>query len=469
MQNSLAGRFRRTFIGDRQFYRTVISLILPIIIQNTVSNVVNLMDNVMVGALGTVEMSGVSIANQLMFVYNLAIFGGIGAAGIYGAQFVGASDWAHFRETVRFRLLIAFGITAIGVSVLYFFRTPLIKLYLTGEGSAEDAALMLEHGKEYLGVILWCMLPFAVSQCYSSALRETGETVLPMISSIAAVLVNLVFNYLLIFGHLGFPMLGVKGAAIATAMSRFVELGILLVASHFTNRFPFMHGLYTNFRLGLKLAKEMAVKSLPLLANEFFWSLGMTTLTAIYSTCGLVVVAALNISSTIANIFNTFFLSTGTAVSVMVGQALGADNIDEAKSLVWKITFFAAALSAVIGAILFVAAAYIPAIYNTEDNVRAMATGFMRTGAVYMVFHAICHCSYFTLRSGGKTFVTMLFDSVYTWVAVVPVAWLLVNNLTLPVNTLYYMGSFVDVLKAVVGVIVVRTGYWARNIAAQHK
>ena len=463
---SPAGWFRRTFIGDRQFYRAVIALILPIIVQNTVSNVVNLLDNVMVGSLGTIEMSGVAIANQLMFVYNLAIFGGIGGAGIFGAQFVGAGDGERFRETVRYRLGIAFLLTALGCAVLYFFRDPLISLYLTGEGSPEEAQAMLRSGHEYLGVILLSLLPFAVSQCYSSSLRETGETVLPMVSSIAAVLVNLVFNYLLIFGKFGFPALGVKGAAIATALSRFVELGILLLFTHAGGRFPFMKGVYSRFRIERKLLGEITVKSMPLLLNEFLWSFGMTTLTAIYSTCGLTVVAALNISSTIANIFNTFFFSTGTAVAVMVGQALGSDDIEGAKLLVWKITFFAVALSASIAVLLYIAAAYIPDIYNTEQSVRALATSFMRTGAVFMVFHAIAHCCYFTLRSGGKTIITMLFDCGYTWIAAVPAAYLLVHTLDLPISTLYFLSMLVDVVKAALGVIVVRTGLWARNIAS---
>lgn len=469
MQRTLSGglwnRFHDTFIGDKKFYRTVLMLVLPIISQNLISNFVNLLDNVMVGQVGTVEMSGVAIANQLIFVFNLAIFGAISGAGIYGAQFAGAANWEGFRQTFRFKILVALGITAISAAIMTVFDDPMISLYLTGEGDAADAAGMLFYGKQYLHVMLWGLLPFALTQSYSSTLRESGHTLLPMIASMTAVLVNLVFNYLLIYGKFGFPKLGVEGAAIATVLSRFVELGIVAIKAH-TNRkkFFFMKGVFRCFRIDKKLAGSIAAKSMPLLANELFWSLGMTTLMQIFSTCGLMVVAGLNIASTITNLFNVFFISTGVAVGVMVGQALGANDIALAKRHAWKLIFFSVCICIVLGSALALSAGVIPNIYRTGAEVRRLATQFMRTSAMYMVFNGITHCCYFTMRSGGKTFITLLFDSVFTWAVCVPYAYFMVHYSGLSIDLLYPLCYLTELLKCIIGVLVVRTGHWAKNM-----
>ncbi len=461
-------RFKNTFIGDKAFYSTVFALIMPIIVQNTVSNFVSLLDNVMVGRVGTLQMSGVAIANQLIFVYSLAIFGAVSGAGIYGAQFAGARDWDGLRHSFRFKLLVAVVITAVGAAVMALWDSPLISLFLTGDGDAADAAAILSYSRSYLAVMLFGLLPFSISQCYSGTLRETGETLLPMLASIAAVLVNLTFNYILIYGKCGFPELGVTGAAIATVLSRFVELGIIVVWTHTHHgKFHFMTGVYRSLKIGKALAKSIAGKSIPLLANELLWSLGITTLVQMFSTRGLTVVAALNISSTITNLFNVFFISMGTAVAVMVGQDLGADDIELAKKHVWKLIFFSVAVCVFIALVLMVAAGYIPAIYKTEADVRDLAAVFMRTSALYMAFNAVAHCCYFTLRSGGKTFVTMLFDSVYTWVVCVPYTYLLVHYTALDIGLLYPVAYLTDALKCVVGLLVVRTGYWAKNIVGK--
>ncbi len=461
------GRFRRTFIGDRAFYKTVLALVLPIIVQNMISNFVNLLDNIMVGQVGTVQMSGVAIANQLLFVFNLTIFGGLSGPGIFGAQFFGAGDNEGLRHTFRFKLWTAALILAVAVTVFLSGDKPLISLYLTGEGNAADAAAMLEYGRSYLKTMLWGLLPFALSQVYSSTLRETGETVLPMKASIAAVFTNLCLNYVLIFGKLGFPALGVVGAAIATVISRFVELGIIVTYTHrHIEKFPFIAGMYRSLKVPGKLALTIFKKGTPLLVNELLWSLGVTTLTQIFSTRGLNVVAGLNISSTIVNLFNVVFISMGVAVAVMVGQALGAGDIPRAKSYVWKLIFFSICTCFVIGGALAAVSPIIPRIYNTTGDVRRLATYFMLTSALYMAFNAIAHCCYFAIRSGGKTFVTFLFDSAYSWVVAVPYAYVLTHFTKLDIFILYPVCYITDAVKSLIGIFVVRTGYWAQNIVS---
>jgi len=460
-------KFRNTFIGDRKFYTTVIMLVLPIIVQNTISNFVNLLDNVMIGQVGTPQMSGVAIANQLIFVYNLTVFGGLSGAGIFGAQFFGAGDHEGLRYTVRFKLWTVVVTLAIATVIFLTFGDQLISLYLTGEGDAAERVAMLKHARSYLHIMLWGLLPFSLSQVYGGTLRETGETVIPMKASIAAVFTNLCFNYVLIYGKFGFPALGVEGAAIATVISRFVELAIIVVYAHkHAGKFQFIEGLYQSMRMPKDLTLSIIRKGIPLLVNELLWSLGMTTLTQIFSTRGLNVVAALNISSTITNLFNVVFVSMGSAVAVMVGQALGANDIPRAKQTAWRLMFFNICVCILVGSVLIALSPVLPYIYNTTDEVRNLATRFMQTSAIYMAVNSVSHCSYFTIRSGGKTFITFLFDSAYTWVIFVPFTYILTHFTSLDILILYPVCYMADIIKCIIGILVVKYGNWAKNMVS---
>ena len=201
----------KRYIGDRAFYRRVMTIVIPIIIQNFITNFVSLLDNIMVGQVGTLPMSGVSIVNQLLFVFYLVIFGATAGAGIFTAQFQGSGDHAGVRSTFRFKFLICTALGIGGVALFACAGTPLIRLFLTGEGAASDANAILEYGQGYLEWMLIGLLPFAITSAYAGTLKETGQTFIPMLAGIIATLVNLVLNYILIFGHFGAPEMGVEG------------------------------------------------------------------------------------------------------------------------------------------------------------------------------------------------------------------------------------------------------------------
>ncbi len=236
---------RKKYFGDKKFYAMVLAVAMPIMIQNAITNFVGLLDNIMVGRVGELPMSGVAIVNQLLFVFNLCIFGAVSGPGIFTAQFHGARDDEGIRHTFRFKLMICGMIATVGICLFAFASEPLISLYLKGEGTPEDIAATLFYGKEYLKIMLWGLVPFALTNIYSGTLRETGETMVPMTGGIAAVLVNLFFNYVLIFGHFGLPAMGVKGAAVATVISRYVELAIVAGWTHLNSaKKPFIRGAY---------------------------------------------------------------------------------------------------------------------------------------------------------------------------------------------------------------------------------
>lgn len=458
----------KKFIGDKQFYKTVLAVAVPIMIQNGITNFVALLDNIMVGQIGTEQMSGTAIANQILFVFNLCIFGILSGPGIYGAQFFGKGSHEGVRQTFRFKLYASIITLAAGIFILTFFGEPLVSSYLTGSGEEGDKALTLKSGMEYLQVMIVGLIPFTVTQMYSSTLRETNRTIPPMLAGMAAVLTNLFLDWVLIFGKLGAPEMGVKGAALATVISRFIECGIVVVWTHLnsgTNQF--IKGAYGKVHIPGQLVKSIIIKGLPLAANEALWSSGMATLNQCYSRRGLEVVAASNISSTIGNIFNVIFIALGSTVGIIVGQILGSGDMKKAKETDTKLIFFTVAAGAVTGGAMALFSDVFPNFYNTTDSVRQLAAVFITVSGCIMPMHAFIHASYFTMRSGGRTFITFLFDSAFMWAVMIPTALALVTFTELDIIPLYIICQLVDIIKVIVAVILLKKGIWLKNIVTE--
>ena len=457
----------RRYIGDKAFYRRVLGVALPIIIQNGITNFVSLLDNIMVGQVGTLQMSGVSIVNQLLFVFNLCVFGAISGAGIFTAQFFGSQDHEGVRYTFRFKFLVSMGLVLVGVAVFLLAGQPLIRLYLLGDGDPRDVAITLAYGSDYLRIMLLGLLPFALASAYSGTLRETGQTMVPMVGGIVAVFVNLLLNYILIFGHLGLPAMGVRGAAVATVVSRYVELAIVAGWTHLNGeRNPFIQKAYRSMRIPGKLLKDIIIKGMPLLINEALWSLGMAFLNQCYSVRGLDVVAAMNIATTLNNLASVVFLSMGNTVGIIIGQMLGAGKpAEEVRDADNKLIAVAIVSCLAFGGLMAACGHMFPQIYNTTDEVRWIATRIIWICAAFMPIHSYCNATYFTLRSGGQTMVTFLFDSCYVWVCSVPLAFCLSRFTALPIVWLYLACSCMDFLKCGIGYVMLRRGTWIQNLA----
>ena len=455
----------RKLIGDRAFYRTVLTITIPIIIQNGITNFVNLLDNVMVGRLGTEQLSGVGIANQLIFVFTLCIFGGLSGAGIFTAQFFGKGDRDGLRYSIRFKLYTVLAILAVGGAILVPFGEDLITLFLTEGDTTGDVAVTLYYGREYLKIALIALVPMALTQVYANTLRETGQTLPPMVASIVAVCTNALCNWLLIFGIGPFPALGVVGAAWGTVIARVLELSIVVIWSHANARkVPFFKGLYRSLYIPSRLVGQITVKTLPLMVNELLWSSGMTVLSQCYSTRGLAAVAAVNIAVTIANVFNIVYMSMGSAVAIIVGNQLGAGQIEEAKDTDRKIIAFSCVLCAAIGALMAAMSPLFTVFYNVTPEVKELAAVMIVVYAALMPISSFAHNCYFTLRSGGQTFITFLFDSAYVWAVSVPTGLLLSRLTGLPIIPLFIVCNSLELGKCVIGVFMLRSGKWAKKL-----
>ncbi len=456
--------FKR-YIGDKAFYKYVLAIALPIMLQNGITNFVNMLDNIMVGQIDTVQMAGVSVANQIIFVFNLSLFGAVSGAGLFGTQFFGKKDFEGLRYSFRFKIIFCILLAAFGVGLFLLFGSDLVLLFLKNDSNATNIALALKSGSNYLNIMLIGLVPFAVTQSYSSTLRECGETVLPMKAGIAAVLVNLSFNYILIFGNFGAPKLGVVGAAIATVLSRFVEVTIVVIWTHtHKKQFPFIKGVYKSFYVPRKLMADMCAKGAPLMFNETLWSIGVAMVNQRYSTRGIDVVAAINISQTFWNVFSVAFMATGSAIGIIIGHLLGAGKFSEVKSTTRKLIAFSLLVSVVVGVVFLCFAQFIPSFYKTNDQVRAYATGIMTISACMMPVTSFIHASYFTIRSGGKALVTFLFDGFFMCAITLPIAFVLSKYTSISILPLYFCCQAVDFIKCIIGFFLLKKGSWIRNI-----
>ncbi|MCI8800835.1 MAG: MATE family efflux transporter [Lachnospiraceae bacterium] len=464
----MAGRFGKKFIGDKAFYKMVLAVAVPIMIQNGITNFVGLLDNIMVGQVGTEQMSGVAIVNQLLMVYYLCIFGGLAGAGIFTAQYFGQKDDEGIRHTFRYKFWMALILTTGAVLLLLTSGNNLIQMYLNGNNDGGDLAAALHYGKNYLQVMLLGLPAFMMLQIYVSTLRECGETVVPMKAGIAAVTVNLCLNYLLIYGKLGLPALGVVGAAVATVISRYVEAAVVILWTHgHKEKNSYITGIYRTLKVPGYLVGKFFIKGAPLLVNETLWSSGMAMLTQCYSVRGLSVIAGLNIANTINNMFNVVFIALGDAVAIIIGQLLGAGKMEEARDTDNKIIAFSVTCCIGVAILMVFIAPLFPQLYKTTDEVRAVAVQFILAQAVFMPQAAFMHATYFTLRSGGKTIVTFLFDSVFVWCVSVPVAFCLSRMTALPVIAIFAMVQIADWIKCIIGFVLVKKGVWLQNIVTE--
>ena len=261
--------------------------------------------------------------------------------------------------------------------------------------------------------------------------------------------------------------MGVVGAAIATVISRFVECAIIIIWTHrHRDTNPFVDHVYTTWRIPDVLLRQIVVMGLPLLVNELLWSSGMTVLNQCYSMRGLEVVSAVNISTTVSNLFFCAFFSMGNSIAIIIGQLLGAGELEKAIDEDRKLIAFAVALCAVVGVVMALLAPLIPEIYNTSDHVKHIASQLLLVSAVMMPVNAFTNSCYFTLRSGGKTIITFVFDSLYLWALCIPLAFVLSRYTAMPILRMFICVQALEIVKCSIGYYLVKSRKWVKDLVS---
>lgn len=449
----------KRMIGTKEFYKAVMVIALPIMAQQFVTSFVNLIDNVMIGSVGSIALTSVTVANKFYLIYNSTLFGLCGASCIFIAQYYGADDHEKCQEVFDINLFLSLLAGLIFTLLVLFIPTQILQLF-------SKTPIIVETGLSYLKYIKYSYLPFALSMTVMTALRAVGINHLQLKIGIVTVFTNTFLNYILIFGHFGMPSLGVQGAAMATLIARLVELFIYLIVL-FRKKHYFIFNLKGMGHLNFSLMKKMMIKAIPLTLNEIMFSLGNAMIFKAYIRTDEFLVAAISVVDTVLNIAFIVFSGLSSAVSILIGNKLGANQLEEARENSLKLIVFGAFIGAVAGFLLIVSSPFIPHIYHLESQINTTITTMLCIKGCLIPIYVINVCIFFVLRAGGDATSTLIMDSGFLWGANVLVSTVLSLMFSLPLIHLYFIVESLDLIKMFVATYFYRKGKWVRNMTVE--
>ena len=450
----------RPFIGTRAFYKSALAVMIPVTIQQLINNLFNMVDNLMVGSLDVngLAMSAVTVANRPYMIFFGVFFGMCGAAGLMISQYYGADDRKTCQGLFSLQLIIALAASLLFGAVLALFPEKVLRIFVSDPRT-------IELGVSYLRVIWLSYIPVAVSNTCIFSLRSLGQNRQSMIVSLIAMAVNACCNYVLIFGKLGLPALGVQGAAIGTLISRLVEMAFylhLLIRKRSIFRLSF-----TAFRwLKPVQIKAFFLKALPLMLNEILWTCGMNVYFWSYARLSEASLPAVTIGEQLSQISFVMAMGTASAVSVLVGTELGANRLRQAKENCKKLLTLVLCIGAVCVMLCATLGILLPHAYKVTPELRSLATRITLTMGMFAPFNFTYGFCFYCMRAGGDTRSAMLLDSGYMWLVPVPAAVLM--GILLPgkisISTAVLIIQFLMNAKVFIALWTLKKGRWVRNI-----
>lgn len=450
----------RTIFKDKTFLKAMIAIALPITLQNLVASSVNMLDTLMITSLGEESLAAVGLANQVFFFYAVTIFGVATGSSVFVSQFWGKGDVKNIARILGISLAITSVLGALFTLAALFVPEFIMKIF------SEDSEV-IRLGVDYLRIVSLSYIITGISFAYAVASRSIGQAKMPMIASIVSFLVNLIFNYLLIFGKFGFPQLGVKGAAYGTIIARAAEIGLMLYSIYSNkNNNPLAHSFKSMTDWTGDFIRKYFKTAYPVILNEALWSLGTVLYSLAYAKIGTEAAAAVQILNTVQNIFMVLSRGLANACTVMVGNKIGADEEDEAVVYADNFMILSAALGLVLGVLIYFSKDLIliffrnltPSMYNTSRNLLIVlaASFFIRSFNGTLIVGV--------LRGGGDTKFSMLLEMGSVWLVGVPIAFLGVLVFRFPVYYVFLMVNIEEIVKAAIGILRVKSKKWVTNV-----
>ena len=440
---------------NKVFYKTLVVLCIPIIIQNLISTLVNMVDTVMVGSLGEVSVAAIGIANQYFFLFNMALSGIIGGAGIFMAQFYGKGDKDSIKKITGLSVIAALVLGIVFFILAVFFPNLIINFFSHDQ-------LVVKQAREYFLVIGFCYPIMAVSYIFSMGSRSVRNPRLGMVCSSISLVINIILNYVFIFGHFGAPALGVKGAAVATVVARIVEFILLISYVYFIKE-------DYELRFGIKgITKELATtvikKSTPVFLNDTIWAFGSVLYSVAYATAGTSAIAASQIASTTGNFFIMTAVCIAIGSSIMMGNELGANNIDTAVRYSKKFSVLVTIAGLIFGILLISATPLLLKMFSVSDS---LAPDIIKIFKIMGVLMALRTFNTFivigVMRSGGDTKYSLFLEMGCMWLVSLPITFFAAYK-GVPIYILVALTYTEEVAKFIFGVPRAISKKWARNI-----
>lgn len=443
---------------DREFFKNLLILAIPIILQNLIGASLNLLDNLMIGSLGENAIASTGIANQYYMLYYNSTNGIVMGAGIFMAQYWGKKDVKSIYKFMGISLLFSLFTAFLFVIGGVFFSENIMGIF-TKEKIVSDL------GKNYLAAVAPSYIFTSISLTYAMALRSAGYTKIPMYASLIGLIFNGVLNYIFIFGKLGIPTLGVTGAALGTTVARFMEMSFILhtiyvrdkniIAGKLSEMFVFTKDLITKF---IKTAT-------PVVFNDVMWIGGITVYFIAYSKLGTNATATMQISNTINNAFNIFAIGIAIASSIVIGNKIGAGEEKEAKEVAIKINIFGIALGVLVGVIFFIASPFIPLMFKITPETKANVITVLRIMSVLVPvrFFGIVQIIG-VLRGGGDVVYAILVELIAVWGIGVPLSFIGAVYLNYPITIVYALTCLEEPFKMISTIPRLLSGKWIRNL-----
>ena len=443
---------------NKKFYKTLITLCIPIIIQNLLSNLINMIDTVMVGGLGEVSVASIGIANQYFFLYNMALSGIIGGSALFIAQFYGKSDKDNIRKITALSVISSLVLGIIFMLVAIFSPKFIINFFSQDEQVIKIAV-------NYFLIIGFCYPIIAINNVFSMGSRSIRNPKLGMICSTISLSINIILNYIFIFGKLGMPALGASGAALATVIARIIELILLISYIYFIKNDYELRFTFKDIKVINKdLVKAYVSKTIPTFLNDTLWAFGTVLYAVAYSRAGTSAIAASQIASSTGNFFIITAVCVAIGSSIMIGNELGADNIEKAIDYSKKFSKLVTIVGIIFGGLLIISIPMLLKIFSVSPS---LAPDIINIFIIMGVLMALKTFNTFiiigVLRSGGDTKYALFLEMGCMWFVSLPLTFFAAYK-GLPIYILVALTYTEEVAKFIFGVPRVLSKKWAKNI-----
>ncbi|MCX7708380.1 MAG: MATE family efflux transporter [Clostridia bacterium] len=442
---------------DNEFYSNFFRISIPIAMQSFMAASLNLVDNIMVGQLGDASIAGVGLANQFFFILNLILLGVNGASAIFLSQFWGSRNISNIKKILGLSLILAISSAMLFFLVGYLFPEKVLAVF------SKDPEV-IASGSSFLRIISFSYILMAVSSCYATALRTTERVTVPMITSIAALIINTVLNYMLIFGKFGFPALGVAGSATATLIARVIEVIILLVFVYAKNEIVAAK-IKELFDIPISLVKRFMTTSSAVIFKDVIWAVGMTVYMIVYARIGTEAAASINIVNTIRQLAFVLFVGVGNACLIMVGNQIGADSPHTAYRYAKKFLKIAVGLGIITGSLVILLRSVVLSPYNVSQEVIQGANNILLIfgfAIVLDVFNMVSVVG--IMRSGGDINFCIIMDTIAVWLIGLPLAIISGMVLHLQVHWVFAAVTLQELFKFILCFKRVVSRKWINNL-----
>lgn len=457
----------KKFIGPKDFYKVVFSIILPIMLQQLFLSLAGYVDNIMINSFDEAHLAynGVSAANRLMFILNFVWFGLVSAVSIFTAQFFGAGNKEKLKETVRLSTYISIIFGIIGFFVITFLGNFVVNSYIQDETARS-------FGYDYLNWIRWGAVCISLNMTFANAFRSIQKPKIPLQIGIIGILVNVFFNWCFIFGNLGFPCLGAEGAAIATVISKIVEVILYLISMGIYNKDDSLKHTYKKLGVSKGIIKDFIKRGTLIASNELLWSLGMVLLALFYTWKNDVWYNAYSYTQNISDLFFIVFAGLGNGTAILIGASLGRGDFEKAEKESRYFQGLAVIMGLIVGVLMISTSPLTSRMFTKDPDTIRIMENIMLVTSIFTAVYCYNSVNFFTLKAGGDSIRAVLLDQGATYILGIPIAIVLgvnASKIGITIVEVYLATHLVDLVKIFVGLSFIKKGKWLRNLTEENK